>query len=247
LDLSLLRVALRPIFSLHARNHLDAAREAWTLVKDRAEGAMREAGQRDAEVATMLAVAEDLARVAPTFPLDLRQVAALAGRQGEFRNAAYEARFVVGRLDPRELRIWRRRLPRETPALAKIFGLDLSEDQLRPTGTPNLRQEVGWPAVLVMTILVLAWRIHLVERNRLPFFDASAKSRQLIHGFPPFREKTELEVCGDPSSQTCLRWRRNLPIDLLDEFLSPDNPRRSEDVASPEADDGPQLDGPGGH
>ena len=126
----------------------------------------------------------------------------------DFENARYEARFATRVLSPRAVRQWRNRLPKEAPALARMFALDLSEDQLRPRGTPNFRIAAGTGVSILLCVLFLAWRIHLVK---LHSSDADDLSKDMAGEAARMVEAFAKANCAD---ERCRRRSRELlPIE----------------------------------
>jgi hypothetical protein len=204
-----LKLATRPIFSLHEHAQIGPASEALSLLKDRVGQAALEAQKNiDWATATTFRIADELDRLGPSIPLDFRQVAARAVRRGDFENAPYDARFAMSLLKPREGRKLSERLKREAPTLAKTLGLDLRLEQMRPTGTPNFRIPIRLGLPIAVVGLALALRIHGIQKRRREFDEIlrSAGHDFVEKSLGDIRTQIERD-CEVPDSTKCQYWR----------------------------------------
>jgi hypothetical protein len=197
-----LRLATRPVFSLHAHAQIEAASEALALVKQTAGRLALDPTTNDPQVATTFGIADELGRLGTSLPLDLRQVAASAAKRGDFENAPYEARFATRLLKPREVRKLSKQLAQDAPMLAKIFRLDLTEDQLRPAGIPRIKIPLGWGTVVVTLVLSLSWFAHQM-RSTFSIGDIEEMGNSALMELVT---KAIQKDCADPNSEACNRW-----------------------------------------
>jgi hypothetical protein len=197
----ILRMAFRPVFSLQAHAQVDSAAQALALLKSRMDPRAPDGQADGSPTAIGLRSADELDKVGSWFPLDLRQVAARAVKSGDFENAPYEARFATRLMKPREVRKLNERLAQDAPTLSKILGLALTEEQLRPTGTPSFRIPFGWGSVIVTVFLQLTWFVHIMEGG--PPSDTADPD------WAPFLESlrdTVKQDCADAWSDACFQW-----------------------------------------
>jgi hypothetical protein len=157
-----LALAVRPVFALHARHDLGAAGEAWVLLKAHVGTSAFDATRATPETAVVYTVADELARLGPELPAELRRVAARAAKSHDFESAAYEARIVSRQLRPADLRRARKLLDADAPSTRQLLALHLSDEELRPRGMPSLRPAVGLPIVAVL-YFVGRLVFHLIE------------------------------------------------------------------------------------
>lgn len=192
----LLNLALRPVFSLYAHAQNGAAQTALDLVRDHA-GTTR---THD------FAIADELSRVVAWLPLDLVQVAAAAAKRGEIAEARYEARYAVRLLKRRALRRLTKQLKQQAPILSDGFALDLDEDKLRPTGTPNFRVPMYWGASMAFLAIYLTRIIHFFESHYVPPYDESiglvADEVRADSGFVG----EFVLACREPLADACTRY-----------------------------------------
>jgi hypothetical protein len=147
-------LALRPIFSLHARAQLPAAKQALARLKEKF-GAAPDVRSARPELAIGWSVAEELDRLPPSLPLDLRQVAARAAKTGDFKNAPYEALYALRGLGDWQVKRWRRLMKKEAPTIAHVLALNLSEDQVRARGRiPSVKAVGGLPIAAIIYVLI---------------------------------------------------------------------------------------------
>jgi hypothetical protein len=198
---AVLKLALRPIFSLQIHVQIRPAQEALALVQARMTSSALDGSGSDLQAATMFRVAVELAARDETFPLDLREVAARAAKQGDFQNAPYEAKYATRLLKADDVRRLKLLLKRDAPALAQILSLDLSEDQLRPQGTPRLRIPVPWGVLIVITLLYASWFIHKMRER--PAINIEKDGREIIESMA--RQMYQRD-CADPNSEACHGW-----------------------------------------
>ena len=120
-----LRMALRPIFSMHAVGLVAVAEAAYRLLKEKAgPDALDVTHQIDQKTIMLYSLADELARLGPTLPLGLRQVAARAAKDGKFDLVPTAAGMATEALSQREFEHWRARIGRHAPAFAGLFRLD---------------------------------------------------------------------------------------------------------------------------
>jgi hypothetical protein len=198
------KLAIRPVLSLQTHAQIDVAREALALVKQRAGQLALNAPNIDWETATVFRVADELERLDASFPVDLRQVAARAAKGGDFANARYEAHFATRLLKPREVRKLSQQLQRDAPTLANVFGLTLTDEQLRPAGTPVVRIPIGWATFIVMTILFGSYQLHhSIQKRRQTDDLLKSVNEDLLRGI----SKDIDQACMDPDSERCRYYR----------------------------------------
>ena len=205
-----LKLAARPVFSLHEHAQIDAAREALALLKQRAgQPALDEARNLDWATATSFKIADELDQLGLSLPLDLRQVAARAAKRGDFDNTPYEAHFATELLKPREVRKLSARLKFEAPTLAKILGLDRKVDQLNPSGTQDFRIPVRWGLLIAVPVLVAAFKIHKIQRDRREIDQIlSSAGKDFVQKTLGDMRKQIEDDCADPNSERCVHWRK---------------------------------------
>jgi|SRR5450432_175217 len=178
----------------------DAA-EALTIVKESRSTCVAMAGGDDLQTAAAFQIAEDLARLGVSLPLDLRQAAALTAKRGDFENAPYAARFATRMMSSRAIRQLSRRLAQDAPTLAKVLRFDLTDDQLCPAGTPAFRLSGGWAGAIVAVFLQLCWVVHKLEQPELQL-----TSEETIPNVRDALLDVMVQECKAPWSEACLRW-----------------------------------------
>ena len=187
-----LRLALGVIFALQATARDDAATIALGMITGSAPGA----GPDDHHAETILAMARELDLLKGALPLELRQAAARAAQRDDLANLPYAARFATRNLDAGVLREVRRRLRSDGPVLSRVLALDLSEEQLRPAGTPNFRYAIGVGAFIPLVLLL----IFTYKRFTRPAIDVD---KMLGEVHQQMVQKTLSEACADPNSDFC--------------------------------------------
>ena len=211
-----LKLALRPIFSLQVHGQIGPAREALGLVRAHTDPRALEAAPQDLQTATAFQIAVELANLDDTFPIDLRQVAARAAKRGDFQNAPYEARYATRLLKPRDVLKLNDQLKRQSPALEGLLGLTLTEDQLRPGGTPIFTRPYALGIAIVTAALYLSFRIHLMDRGSNK---DEAMLREVGTQFiSQTLAGTEREIkrdCADPDSERCRHWQILFPNESI--------------------------------
>jgi hypothetical protein len=149
-------LALRPIFSLHARAQLPAAKQAFSRLKEKFGDTLDVRSARP-ELAIAWSIAGELDRQPAGLPLDLRQVAARAAKSGDYANAPYEALYALRGHGSWQVKRWRRALRKEAPTMANVLALNLSEEQVRSHGRiPNVRVVGGIPIFAILYFLIRA-------------------------------------------------------------------------------------------
>jgi hypothetical protein len=119
-----LRLAVRPIFSLHAVGLVETADAAYGLLKEKGGRDALDATRIDHQTVILFSLADDLARLGPTLPLGLRHVAAHAAKRGHFDIVPTAAGMATQALSQREVEHWHARIRRKAPTLANLFRLD---------------------------------------------------------------------------------------------------------------------------
>jgi hypothetical protein len=198
---AMMRLAIRSVLSLQSRAQIDAAVEALTMVKESRSTSVAMAGGDDLQTAAALQIAEDLARLGVSLPLDLRQAAALTAKRGDFENAPYAARFATRMMSSRAIRQLSRRLAQDAPTLAKVLRFDLTDEQLRPAGTPAFRLSGGWAGAIVAVFLQLCWVVHKLEQP-----EPQLTSEETIANVHDALLDVMVQECKAPWSEPCLRW-----------------------------------------
>ena len=186
-----LRLALGVVFTLQATARDDAATTALGMIAGSAN--LGPAASAPSEV--MLAIARELDRL-KDLPLELRQAAARAAQRDDLANLPYAARFATRNLDAGILRELRRRLRSEAPGLSQVLGLDLSEEQLRPAGTPTFRYAIGAGAFIPVVFML----IFLYKRFTTPAIDMT---KMLGEVHQEMVQKSLDEACKDPNNDFC--------------------------------------------
>jgi hypothetical protein len=119
----LLHLALRVVFSLHLRGLVASADAILGYLKERGGLDALDATRTDHKTAILFAIADELARLGGDLPLQLRQVAARAGKTGELDMVTTEAGMAAQALGESGRAYWRARLRREAPTLSDMFKL----------------------------------------------------------------------------------------------------------------------------
>jgi hypothetical protein len=203
-------LAWRPVFSLLARGQNEAAAGMLDLLRRGVGADALATVRRDHPTAMILDVADELARLGREVPLELRQAAADAAKHVNFEHAATEARFAIRVLPRREVRRWQRRLAREAPVLAKVLGLDLTDEQLRPRGSPRLLIPVPWLTLALAVIVAGAFFVRRMTDNGVDrFLEKTSRevTDQLIKQAVTEEMGKGSRGCPDPSDPACLPSR----------------------------------------
>ncbi|HET6148645.1 MAG TPA: hypothetical protein VFH68_14010 [Polyangia bacterium] len=198
-----LKLAARPVMSLHEHAQIDAAREALSLLKQRAgQAALDEARNLDWKMATIFKIADELGNLGLSLPFDLRQVAARAAKRGDFDNVPYEARAATGHLKPREVRRLSAQLKIEAPTLAKTFALDVPLK-----GTLDFRHPLSWVTIVVILLVVVRLALFVYRMTRDPMADTmkmlDSVTKEMVNG----RVEEIRRACTDPDSERCRYYR----------------------------------------
>jgi hypothetical protein len=191
-----IRLALRPVFSLHAHGQIGAAGEALALLKARAP----DPGSVDANTAWALRIADELGRIGDALPLDLRVVAANAARRANFANAPNEARFATERLRPRDLQELIASLGRDAPTLREIFALGRPLNQ---SGPRDFRIPFAWGTVVLAIAFALV-RYELRMRRQRQIDEAIHSA--VRDTFARYNGDYE-RACKVPDSELCRHYR----------------------------------------
>ena len=167
---------------------------------------LAEIGAADGVAGAMFEVVGELERLGDDLPLDLRQVAALAAKRGDFQNAPYEARFAARLMAPREVHALNERLKQDAPKLAGILGLSLTEEQLRPAGTPNVKIPFGWGVFLFLTVLYGSVAIRDWKKTQDRHRGLEEMVSSLVNNTVDDARKKVERDCADPGSDECRKW-----------------------------------------
>lgn len=127
-----LRLAIRPVLSLHARAQVEPAREMFALLKRRSGEPFSHPGARDGALTRSLRIVEELDRLDQELPLDLRLIAARAAKSGSYQNGPTEAFAATQRWPAREVKrvaLW---LRKDAPTLAGLVQIDVVISPLAP-------------------------------------------------------------------------------------------------------------------
>ena len=223
---ALFRLAARPIFSLQAHAQIKPAAEGLALLQTKVGANTPDAGTGDLATVTMFKVALELGRLDETFPLDLRQVAARAAKLGDFQNAPYEARFAARLMKPLEVGELNNRLKRDAPTLARILGLSLTEEQLRPKAVPSVLIRNGWSPLLIFAAIFGSAAIRDCKRTQDRHRSSFEIANGVVNDTVDDKKKQVERDCADPGSHECRRWVAFVPSDWVE----------SRDVGSPTPD-----------
>jgi curved DNA-binding protein CbpA len=218
----LVRLALRPIFSLHASHFVPEAEAAFTMLEERVVSAGLDVHEFDSQTVMLFSLAHELGRLGPSLPFGLRRITARAATTGSFDLLPTAAGMATESLSQREVEHWRRRIARHAPTLSALFRLDRAAR--KKEGKRKMRVAFLAPVALALARLVVGTGNggtgpSIVSLPVAPLSMAAAEAHWRIQvacgnqpDLPECRELVDLENEMATSSPNCDRLRMDLTL-----------------------------------